>query len=71
VTTVEFCNGTVKLTIQDNGRGFQPPGQARELVEVGKLGLTGMVERAELAGGTLTVHSGPGQGTKVQAEIPV
>ncbi|MDH4208617.1 MAG: GAF domain-containing protein, partial [Anaerolineae bacterium] len=71
VTTVEFCNGTVKLTIQDNGRGFQPPGQARDLVEAGKLGLTGMVERAELAGGTLTVDSGPGQGTTVQAEIPV
>ena len=71
VTTVEFCNGTVKLTVQDNGRGFQPPGQARELVEVGKLGLTGMVERAELAGGTLTVHSGPGEGTTVEAEIPV
>jgi len=71
VTTVEFCNGTVKITVQDNGRGFQPPGQAREFVEVGKLGLTGMVERAELAGGSLTVHSGPGQGTTVQAEIPV
>lgn len=71
VTTVEFCNGTVKLTVRDNGRGFRLPGQAREFVEAGKLGLTGMVERAELAGGTLTVHSGSGQGTTVQAEIPV
>jgi two-component system sensor histidine kinase DegS len=71
VTTVEFCDGTVKLTVRDNGRGFQPPGQALELAEAGKLGLTGMVERAELAGGTLTVHSGPGQGTTVEAEVPL
>jgi two-component system sensor histidine kinase DegS len=70
-TTVEFTNGTVKLSIQDNGRGFQLSGQARELVEAGKLGLTGMVERAELAGGTLAVHSRPGEGTTVAAEIPV
>jgi two-component system sensor histidine kinase DegS len=71
VTTVEFCNGTVRITVEDNGRGFDVPSEARELVEVGKLGLTGMVERAELAGGSLTVNSAPGEGTTIQAEIPV
>ncbi|HEM61867.1 MAG TPA: GAF domain-containing protein [Chloroflexi bacterium] len=71
VTRVEFTNGRVKLNVRDNGRGFQLPDQAREYVQSGKLGLTGMMERAELVGGTLTVHSSPGTGTTVEAEIPI
>jgi len=71
VTRVEFTNGRVKLNVRDNGRGFQLPDQAREYVQSGKLGLTGMMERAELVGGTLTVHSSPGTGTTVEADIPI
>lgn len=71
VTTVEFGDGMVKVTIRDNGRGFKVPDTSGKLVEVGKLGLTGMFERAELAGGNLTVQSEPGEGTTVVAEIPL
>jgi two-component system sensor histidine kinase DegS len=71
VTTVEFGDGMVKVTIRDNGRGFKVPDTPGNLVEVGKLGLTGMFERAELAGGTLTVQSELGEGTTVVAEIPL
>jgi two-component system sensor histidine kinase DegS len=71
VTTVEFGDGMVKVTIRDNGRGFKVPDTPGNLVEVGKLGLTGMFERAELAGGTLKVQSEPGEGTTVVAEIPL
>ncbi len=71
VSTVEFGDGVVKLTISDNGRGFKVPDRPGDLVEMGKLGLAGMFERAQLAGGTLTVQSKPGQGTTVLAEIPV
>jgi len=35
------------------------------------LGLFSMRERAELAGGTLSVTSRPGQGTTVVARIPI
>ncbi len=71
VTKVEFGDGRVKLTVSDNGRGFKVPDRPSDLVETGKLGLTGMLERAHLAGGTLTAHSNPGEGTTVVAEIPV
>ena len=71
VTTVEFGDGMVKVAIRDNGRGFKVPERPGNLVEVGKLGLTGMFERAELAGGTLAVQSEPGEGTTVVAEIPL
>jgi two-component system sensor histidine kinase DegS len=71
MATVEFTDSVVRLTVQDNGRGFQLPAEARNFVESGKLGLTGMMERAELAGGRLTVHSTPEEGTTVEAEIPI
>ena len=71
LTTVEFTNGVVRISVTDNGQGFVVPDRSDLLVESGKLGLTGMLERAHLAGGTLTVRSRPGEGTTVVAEIPV
>jgi two-component system sensor histidine kinase DegS len=71
LTTVEFTDSVVRITVSDNGRGFVVPDRPGDLVETGKLGLTGMLERAHLAGGTLTVQSKPGEGTTVVAEIPV
>jgi signal transduction histidine kinase len=71
LTTVEFEEGVVRLSIRDNGQGFKVPHRPGDLVEVGKLGLTGMFERAQLVGGTLIVQSEPGGGTTVVAEIPI
>ena len=71
VSRVEFADGLIRITISDNGRGFKVPDRPGDLVKMGKLGLTGMCERAQLAGGTLTVRSQPGRGTTVIAEIPV
>jgi two-component system sensor histidine kinase DegS len=70
LTTVEFGEGLVRVAVEDNGRGFNVPEWTGELVETGKLGLTGMFERAHLAGGTVKVRSEPGRGTTVIAEIP-
>jgi signal transduction histidine kinase len=54
----------VRLVIWDNGVGFDP-GQTPP-----GIGLSGMRERALAIGGTLTVHSAPGQGTSVEVRIP-
>jgi len=67
---LEFAGGMVRLVIADDGKGFDPgrvPAPTRE----GRLGLYGMHERAELLGGTLTIKTAPGQGTRVEVEIPV
>jgi len=56
------------FTIADNGVGF-PPEPRR--TESGGLGLLSMKERVALIGGTLTIDSGIGAGTKVQASIPL
>jgi len=71
VTTVEFADGRVRLTISDNGRGFELPGRMSDLAATGKLGLMGMHERARLLGGVLTIQSEVGKGTTVIADLPV
>jgi signal transduction histidine kinase len=59
------------LEIQDNGKGFQLPERWVEFARQGFLGLVGAFERAESAGGNLTVESELGMGALVRAVIPV
>ncbi len=57
----------LELTVVDNGRGFNNV----ELSESDRLGVAGMRERANLAGGTLEIQSQPGKGTQVYCRLPV
>jgi two-component system sensor histidine kinase UhpB len=54
--------GRTLLRISDDGKGFEGPRD-------GGLGLSGMRERALLAGGQLGVWSGAGQGTRIELTI--
>jgi signal transduction histidine kinase len=56
------------LQIEDHGQGFNPEGalSARQAA-----GLSGMMERARLLGGTCTIESRPKEGTLVTAELPL
>ncbi|NTV65630.1 MAG: sensor histidine kinase, partial [Oscillochloris sp.] len=56
---------TLQLTVVDQGRGFDQAARA----SIGH-GLRGMAERAAALGGTLTVTSGAGEGTRICAQIP-
>jgi two-component system sensor histidine kinase DegS len=71
VTVVEFGEGRAKITIEDNGQGFELPDRTGDLATTGKLGLIGMHERAHLLDGTLTVRSEPGKGTTVTVAVPL
>ncbi|CAM5668102.1 hypothetical protein GCM10010329_08910 [Streptomyces spiroverticillatus] len=56
-----------RLTVTDDGCGFDPAGVRR----AGRhLGLVSMRDRASGVGGTLTVHSEPGKGTTITLEVP-
>ena len=66
-----FEEDRVRLIVQDDGRGFQPPEDPGLLVQEGHLGLMNMQERAQIVGGRLTIRSRPGQGTRVEVVIPV
>jgi signal transduction histidine kinase len=67
--TVEFDNNKTRITITDNGQGFELPDNLGDIAKNGKLGLTGMQERAQLVGGTLTIQSQPGRGTSITVEL--
>jgi two-component system sensor histidine kinase DegS len=68
--TVEFDESKTRITVSDNGKGFQLPENIGDLAKDGKLGLAGMQERAQLVGGTLTVQSQPDKGTSITVELP-
>jgi signal transduction histidine kinase len=68
---MEFYPDGVRMTINDNGQGFEVPEKTGDLVATGKLGLIGMYERARLLHGTLVVQSESGKGTKVIADVPI
>ncbi|WP_054057076.1 sensor histidine kinase [Pseudomonas asplenii] len=57
----------LSLYIADDGQGFSP---AANPAEQGQRGMAGMLERAEQLGGRLTVTSGPGKGTQIEALLP-
>ena len=57
-------DSTVRLTVGDDGSGFDP------VAHTDGFGLLGMRERVELLGGTLEVTSSPGQGTTITASFP-
>jgi signal transduction histidine kinase len=59
-----------RLAVADDGRGFDPEVRERRLVE-GHLGLSLLEELARQAGGSLTVHSSTGAGTRVELEVPL
>lgn len=56
------------VEISDRGCGFDLP---TVLARRDSLGLSGMRERVNLAGGRLEIFSQPGQGTRVSAEFPL
>jgi signal transduction histidine kinase len=67
---IEFPDDRVKVTITDNGRGFELSGRMDDLPRSGKLGLAGMQERVRLLGGTIEVNSQKGKGTTIIVEVP-
>ncbi|MGD0795798.1 MAG: sensor histidine kinase [Dehalococcoidales bacterium] len=67
---IEFLDKHTRITIRDDGKGFNPPDESGDLAREGKLGLAGMQERARFIGGTLTVQSVPEKGTTITVEAP-
>ncbi|HEX5236529.1 MAG TPA: two-component regulator propeller domain-containing protein [Silvibacterium sp.] len=63
---LRFSRRRVRVTIADNGRGFA--GEAPSVAD-GHFGITGMDERARQIGGSVTVTSRRGEGTRVDIEI--
>jgi two-component system sensor histidine kinase DegS len=67
---LEFELRQLRLTIRDNGRGFDPERVLRESRPAG-WGLVGMQERTLLLGGDFQVESDPEEGTCIQVTAPL
>ncbi|HEX2742530.1 MAG TPA: PAS domain S-box protein [Rubrobacter sp.] len=59
----------VRLLVRDEGHGFQPDDATRNNGPGERVGLSGMRERVSLLGGRFDLHSEPGSGTTVTAEV--
>jgi signal transduction histidine kinase len=57
----------IDLTIQDNGKGFEP-----EKVKMKKgVGLSNIVSRVELFNGTINIITAPGKGCTLNINVPL
>ena len=63
---VDMGNEIVRVSVDDNGRGFDP----EAALTGGSLGLKLIQERAEMLGGKLDVDSAPGKGARVVFSVP-
>jgi ligand-binding sensor domain-containing protein/signal transduction histidine kinase len=66
---VKFDAGSVGMQVLDNGSGFDP--EETLAVPGAHFGIIGMRERIEHLGGSFSLHSSPGQGTRLAVEVPV
>jgi signal transduction histidine kinase/ligand-binding sensor domain-containing protein len=62
-------DGELKLTVADNGKGFDLEHIKSDPHNGQGFGLTGMTERVKIMNGTIDIHSSPGAGTKVTITI--
>lgn len=69
VSLEELADG-VRLTITDNGDGFDVSRTVVAAARRGRLGLVGMSERVRLLGGSFSLTSSFGSGTRVVATLP-
>ncbi len=64
---VEATEHLLKLTIRDDGVGFDPDEARQQALKSGSLGLISMEERAQLAGGRIKMRTVKGAGTTIKA----
>jgi two-component system sensor histidine kinase UhpB len=63
--SLRLVSAAIHLSVQDDGAGYDPKQRGTGL------GLVSMRERAALLGGRLSIDSQPGQGTRVEAILPL
>ena len=68
---LEKQSKAVTVTIEDDGRGFDVEELQTTEAPLEGLGLAGMKQRISLLGGRLDIRSKPGEGARIDFEIPL
>ena len=68
---LEYDGSVLRLTVEDNGQGFDVDAVQKSQEGALRLGLLGMKERVALVGGTLMIESSTGAGTTIFVRIPI
>lgn len=68
---VRHSDEEINLRIKDDGQGFHIPRHLYQFAASGRFGFIGMQERVHAVDGLLSIWSDPGQGTEIQAQIPL
>ncbi|HUV37022.1 MAG TPA: MASE3 domain-containing protein [Patescibacteria group bacterium] len=67
LVSLSYREGALHLNIKDDGVGFDAAAAGRK----GGLGLASMRERVHLIEGTLNIRTAPGEGTTIEASVPL
>lgn len=67
---LRVSDDTLRLTVQDDGDGFDPASMQERARHGGSMGLRSLEERAKLVDGHLAIESAPGRGTMVTLSVP-
>jgi len=71
ILSIDFTKSKLKISVQDNGCGFEPQERLDEIPRDGKLGLAGIAERVRLLGGILSINSQKNKETSLSVEIEI
>ena len=68
---LRFQEDKLQVEIRDNGVGFDLSHALDSAISVGRVGLLGMKQRAEMLGGDLSIETGEGTGTAITLSVPI
>ena len=68
---LSLSNGNITVIVEDDGRGFDVDAAFKPDAGRQSMGLLGIRERTALLGGTFTISSEHGKGTRLKVEIPL
>lgn len=68
---IDKLNGSLRLQISDNGKGFSPDKIDKRKVTRSGNGITNIQERTDMINGDFRIQSAPGEGTKILIKVPI
>jgi signal transduction histidine kinase len=69
--SVHRANGDVRVSVEDDGVGFDPVDVTSSAAQTARFGLFSVRQRLEQLGGVIEIASEPGRGSKILMTAPL